>query len=283
MEAEKFGRLVDINAREAWIHEAHEFTPWLADNLDRLSDSVGIPLDLAGREVRVGPYSADLLAQNAHDGARVLIENQLAGSDHGHLGQILTYLAGLEAQTVIWIAPNFREEHLSALRWLNQHSDERFSFFAVRLRVVRIGSSPMAPLFEVVEQPNAWERQLQSKAEAAIREPSALGPRRSEFWARYQERHPDIAMDRSIAGNSVKWRQIPDISLVVSRYIAQSEVGIFIRGSWGNKQSVQDILEDKASELEEKLGVKLGKWDYPFDKKYKILSDTDLEWDNAID
>lgn len=146
-----FGTLEDIEARRAWAHEAHVFTPWLADNLDRLSQAVGIPLELTGREVSVGRYSADILATNPVDGSVVLIENQLEPSDHTHLGQIMTYLAGLEAQVMIWIAPTFREEHLSALRWLNQHTAENFAFFAVRLRVVRIANSPLAPLFDVLE------------------------------------------------------------------------------------------------------------------------------------
>lgn len=171
-----FGRLEDVEPRSAWAHEAHAFTPWLAENLDRLSEAIGIPLELTGREVGVGRYSADILASSPGDGAVVLIENQLEASDHTHLGQILTYLAGLEAQVVIWLAPQFREEHLSALRWLNQHTDDRFSFFAVRLRVVKIGNSPPAPLFDILEKPNTWDRRVQQKARE-VAEPSAVTTR----------------------------------------------------------------------------------------------------------
>jgi hypothetical protein len=155
--------LFDVEPRLAWIHEVRQFTPWLAGNLDRPSDAIGLTLELTGREVEVGRYSADILASSPGDGAVVLIENQPEASDHTHLGQIITYLSGLEAQVIVWLAPQFREEHLSALRWLNQHTDERFSFFAVRLRVVRIGDSPLAPLFELLEKPNAWERRVQQQ------------------------------------------------------------------------------------------------------------------------
>lgn len=93
----------------------------------------------------------------------IVIENQLEQSDHTHLGQILTYLAGLKAKTVIWIAPEFRTPHLSAIRWLNERTIEGFSFFAIRVRVVRIGDSPVAPIFEVVEQPNDWDRAVTKK------------------------------------------------------------------------------------------------------------------------
>ena len=112
----RFDRLVDLPLREAWKHEAHEFTPWLAQNIDHLSEAIGVPLELTGTEVAVETFSADILARNPMNDSIVLIENQLEMTDHTHLGQIITYVAGLEAQTVIWIAPSFREPHLSAIR-----------------------------------------------------------------------------------------------------------------------------------------------------------------------
>ncbi|TNF12951.1 MAG: hypothetical protein EP320_10210 [Rhodobacteraceae bacterium] len=156
----RFGRLVDLPLRDAWKHEAHQFTPWLAENIDHLSEAIGIPLELTGTEVAVESFSADILARNPMDDSVVLIENQLEQTDHTHLGQIMTYLAGLEAQTVVWIAPAFREPHLSAIRWLNEHTSDGFSFFAIKARVVRIGDSPYAPIFEVVEKPDLWQRKL---------------------------------------------------------------------------------------------------------------------------
>ena len=105
----QFAKLTEVNLREAWPNEARDFTPWLADNLDRLSQAIGIPMELAGAEVSVEQFSADILARNPADNSLVLIENQLENTDHTHLGQILTYLAGLEAQTVIWIARSFQE------------------------------------------------------------------------------------------------------------------------------------------------------------------------------
>ena len=100
--------LLEVNVREAWAHEAHNFTPWLAENISGLEKAIGLPLELEGQEVSVESFSADILARNPMDDTRVLIENQLEGSDHTHLGQIMTYLAGLEAKTVVWIATSFR-------------------------------------------------------------------------------------------------------------------------------------------------------------------------------
>lgn len=136
-----FGTLIDVPIRGAWQHEAQRFTPWLASNLDRLSTLIGIPLELIGTETRVGSFSADIIAKNAADDSIVLIENQLESSDHTHLGQIMTYLAGLSTHTMIWVAPNFRDEHLSAIRWLNEHTIDPFAFFAIRVRVLRIDNS----------------------------------------------------------------------------------------------------------------------------------------------
>ena len=126
-----FAELKDVDLRSVWEHEAHDFTPWLAlaENLERLSKAIGIPLEPEGTEIQVEQFAADIVARNRADGSRVLVENQLEGSDHTHLGQILTYLAGVQAQTVVWVAGYFDEAHRSAVRWLNDHTVEPFAFF----------------------------------------------------------------------------------------------------------------------------------------------------------
>ena len=186
----ELGTLVEVNLRDAWHHEAYSFTPWLAENLDRLSNVLGMPLELVGQEVSVETFSADILARNPQDNSRVLIENQLEVADHTHLGQILTYLAGLETHTVIWIAADFREAHLSALKWLNENTVAPFAFFAVKVKAVRIGESPIAPMFEVMSKPNQWERRLHAIAQDSS-SLSSLGQFRMEFWTHYVNRFPD--------------------------------------------------------------------------------------------
>ena len=57
-----FGRLTDLLPREAWKHEAHDFTPWLAANIGQLSEAIGIPLELTGTEMPVETFAADILA-----------------------------------------------------------------------------------------------------------------------------------------------------------------------------------------------------------------------------
>ena len=153
MNIPKLGTLERVDVRQAWSHEAHNFTPWLADNLDRLSNQLGIELELEGTEVYVGPYRADIVARVPQSDDLVLIENQLEDANLQHLGQVLAYLAGLEAKIVVWIAKGFRDEHLSAIRWLNEYTASPFAFFAVKVGVVQIGDSPFAPVFRCTRTP----------------------------------------------------------------------------------------------------------------------------------
>ena len=247
-----FGTLADVPLRHAWAHEAHRFTPWLAANLGRLGDVIGIPLELAGTEIRVGTFSADILARNPTDDSVVLIENQLDASDHTHLGQIMTYLAGLEAQTMVWVAPMFRDEHRSAIRWLNERTVEPFAFFAVRVRVVRIANSPYAPLFEVLERPNNWDRQVSEKKRAVEGDLSELGQHRLAFWAHVCERHPRFGKPDAASSH---WAELPGTDAVVVQYVAKNGVGIFVRPRRGRP------MEELARGLEphlQQLAVELG-------------------------
>ena len=133
----EFGELIDVDLRETWVHEANDFTPWLAENMHRLSQAIGVDLELEDTEVSVEGFSADILARIPSDGSMVVIENQLENTNHTHLGQVLTYLAGLEVQTVIWIAREFQGPHLSAV-W---HTKSRIRGAAVllELRAVQFG------------------------------------------------------------------------------------------------------------------------------------------------
>jgi hypothetical protein len=251
-----FGRLTDLPLREAWPHEAHAFTPWLAQNIDHLSEAIGLPLELTDTEVAVETFSADILARNPQDGSAVLIENQLETTDHTHLGQIMTYLAGLEAETVVWIAPTFREPHLSAIRWLNEHTADGFAFFAVRLRVVRIGESPFAPVFEIVEKPNGWDRRLERKVRQAKAEGSPTSDLRERFWTAYLDRHPEAAA----AGFKVtrSWNNYQSLlggDVRVSAWIGERRCGAYVGGRHGDRMSGAGRLAEVGDEIADALGL----------------------------
>jgi hypothetical protein len=278
-----FGRLETVSVRSAWAHEASAFTPWLAQNLDRLGDALGIPLEHVQTEAAVTTFSADILARNAVDGTNVLIENQLEDSDHGHLGQIMTYLAGLEAQTVVWVAPRFRDAHLSAIRWLNEHTSDPFSFFAVEVRVVRIGDSPLAPVFEVIERPNDWERSVQEQAREA-RPRGAVGENRRTFWSHFLQRCPAEMPHGQANGDSSRWRKPPIGAFTVVQFLSQGRIGIFVRGGRGVPSSETALaLAPYRERLERALGEPLNGDNFFFIKRLAIDTADRANWDRMSD
>lgn len=187
------GKLEPVDVRKVWQNEASEFTPWLAqeDNLAMLGETIGLELELQEQEKPVGPYRADLLCRDTTADQWVLIENQLDGTDHRHLGQLLTYAAGLEAVIIVWIAEAFNDEHRAALDWLNEVTDERISFFGLEIELWRIGESDIAPKFNVVCEPNEW-----TKGSGDGNGPAVGNAARLEFWREFRafalEREPKL-------------------------------------------------------------------------------------------
>jgi hypothetical protein len=177
-------RLERVSLRTAWPNEANNFTPWLAEkaNLDLLGDKIGIPLQLEVVEKEVGPFYADILAKEADTERWVLIENQITPTDHTHLGQLLTYAAGLEAKTIIWIAEDFREEHRAAIDFLNRATTEEFAFFGVQVELYKIGDSPFAPNFSIVAKPNDWSKRTQTAKHAAAGDEREIQRLWKEYW-----------------------------------------------------------------------------------------------------
>jgi len=164
----KLSKLERVPLREAWKHEASDFTPWLAeaDNLDLLAKALGLSELLAvATEHSVGDFKLDILCTDGDE--QVIVENQLDKTNHTHLGQIIAYAAGVDAKKVIWIAESFRPEHAAALEFLNDNTTDELSFFAVEVELWRIGDSPLAPKFEVVVKPNDWMKSGREQARVA--------------------------------------------------------------------------------------------------------------------
>jgi hypothetical protein len=156
------GKLESVDVRQVWSREAGDFTPWLAQesNIKLLGEAIGIELEVEAQEKSVGPFRADILCKNVSTDNWVLIENQLERTDHTHLGQLLTYAAGLDAVTIIWISPYFTEEHRATLDWLNVITNESFNFFGLEIEAWRIGDSPIAPKFNIISKPNDWTKKV---------------------------------------------------------------------------------------------------------------------------
>lgn len=183
----QLGRLKQINPRTVWESEDGEFTPWLAqaDNLALLGEVIGLELELEATEKGVGPFRADILCKDTVSGDWVLIENQLRCTDHTHLGQLLTYAAGLRAATIVWIACPFTEEHRAALDWLNDITSSEFNFFGLEIELWQIGDSAIAPKFNVVCQPNEWTstvRRTTGRTELTRAQKTQL-----KFWTAFRD------------------------------------------------------------------------------------------------
>jgi hypothetical protein len=181
------GRLTQVELREYWENEATEFTPWMAreENLELLSDAINIGLELQGTEASVGPFSADMVCKNTSDDSIVLVENQLERTDHRHLGQILTYAAGVGAKAIVWVAKEFTEQHRAAIDWINRITNEDFEAFGVVVELWRIDESPPAPRFHVVGKPNDWSRAVRERVTHA--DAGAASATYLAYWQAFKE------------------------------------------------------------------------------------------------
>lgn len=192
----KLGRLEKVDPRSIWQTEDMDFTPWLAQehNISLLGETLGLELEVEAQEKRVGPFSADILCKDVGTDSWVLIENQLERTDHKHLGQLLTYSAGLNAVTIIWIASRFNDEHRATLDWLNKITDEDFRFFGLEVELWRIGDSEPAPKFNIISKPNSWSKQAGQAARRLENEPTTdVKKSQLEFWELFSQRldkHP---------------------------------------------------------------------------------------------
>jgi hypothetical protein len=174
-----FGKIKKISIRDIWQREAYNFTPWLAENLDKLGESVGMDLELIEQEASVGNFSLDILAKDLSTGRNVIIENQFGGTDHDHLGKMLTYAAGYDASKVVWISEYVRDEHRQTIEWLNQRTDTETQFFAIEIEVFRIDDSKPAYNFKPIVFPNEWRK---SKREGLKNNSSAKGEAYREYF-----------------------------------------------------------------------------------------------------
>ena len=187
MKYERFERLEEVNIRDLWKHEQYDFSDWLSkeENIEMLGDEVGLTLTDINREVYVGSYRCDLVAKDEATGIKVVIENQLEATNHDHLGKIITYASGLDANVVIWIVKEAREEHRSAIEWLNNNMSKNISFFLIEIRAYRIGNSLPAPKFVIIEKPNDFVKTVNPGMDSG--ELSKAQSERLNFWNKFNE------------------------------------------------------------------------------------------------
>ena len=173
----QLAEIEEVDPGTVFQRDGAGFPDWLSANLDRLAKELGVSgLREVGRDVGVGSFTADLLAQTDR-GRRVAIMSHLEPSDHLHLGQMITFAAGLDVSAVVWIATRIGEEHRAVLDWLNQHGDDDVRFFGIELRLLRIGGSPPGASFHVEARPNDWQKVIKQRQRVG----SPLNSRVREF------------------------------------------------------------------------------------------------------
>lgn len=283
------GRLEEMDPRDVWADEARDFTPWLLENAQFLGDALGIDIQLDAREHPVGSFSLDLFGRDETNQCHLIVENQLAETDHKHLGQLLTYAAGTDAATIVWVAPKFRDEHRQALKFLNDKAGENARFFGVEVSVVRIADSLPAPLFKLVAMPSEWRAQV-----AASRNASELSERREmyhEFWTKYLDHvhatSPGLTKVRSASTRN--WTNINylrkgiNISLAfLSKNRVICEVYIDVGNAELNSGILHTLMDNKA-EVEREVGESLIWDDVPLKRACRIRAMTPGDIANDAD
>ena len=237
------GVLERVDIRQAFSNEPQVFTPWLVQNLHLLAAELGMEgMQQEGTEVSIGSYRADIVA-TLPDDTKVVIENQLEVADLKHLGQILAYLAGLGAQVVIWVATRFDDVHLTAIRWLNEHTSAPFAFFAVAVGAVRIGDSKIAPTFEVQERPDGWVRKVQG-TEGQFGEHSEI---RREFWTYYKDHIPSAGIPVGDYTN-IRWSADAEEDDRVHLHVFKRKVSVYVAA-----KSREEEIDEQVERLEERF------------------------------
>ncbi|MYC95454.1 MAG: hypothetical protein F4X14_10830 [Caldilineaceae bacterium SB0661_bin_32] len=268
---EELGRLKKRNVKKKWPHEAKNFTPWLSDNLELLSSALGFNLESPQVEKTAGPYRADILAHNAHDGRRTIIENQLARANLQHLGQLLAYIAHLKARYGVWVATGFNRTIRKAIRMLNRHWPDSTGVFAVKLGLYESGNGHFVPNLEIVEHPAWWN------------DPIAL-----EFWTSFSSLRQSALAGILDSGSSMRRSRFPieEAKLRVTQYFGASFVRVYVTGA---RNEAENDVFPRLNKYRESLNREFDKSELlagpnpRFTTQCKVNSHERRNWNRMVD
>lgn len=285
------GKLTKIPLRKIWPHEEYNFSEWLSqqENISLLSDELGIEINILEKEANVGSFNLDILAKEENTNRKIIIENQIETTNHDHLGKIITYASGHNANYIIWIFKDIREEHRHALDWLNEHSDDETFFFGVKIELWQIGNSDIAPKFQVVSKPNNWGKTIRRNLENKdLTETKLL---QLEYWEKFKEYGEKSETKlRFRSGLPQHWydasigSSLCHLSWTVNSSKKMIAVELYIDN---NKDLYNHILQFK-EEIEGKLNCKLEWQELPNKKasRIKLQKAGDFynkdDWDNQF-
>jgi len=272
------GKLEEVALRELWKHEASDFTQWLAqaENLEQLGDEIGLTLVDPKTNHNVGKFFCDIACKDEQSGQTVIIENQLEQTNHDHLGKIITYASGAKATCIVWIVKKAREEHKSAIEWLNNQTGTDIGFFLIELKAFRIGGSDAAPQFQIIESPNEWSKEI--KKSVASGELNRTQTQRLAFW----ENLNGIIGQRKDAGlktrkaTTAHWYNFSLDSSLCHIGVDLVDKEGFVRISiWiPDSKSLYDFIDEHRKEVEAKMQGVTIHWDRKDGKKVSGISTT---------
>lgn len=287
----EIGSLTKVRIRDVWPNEAADLTPWLAENPDILSEALDMELELVDTEVKVGEsFSADILFRVRDTNALVVVENMMGATDHDHLGKTITYASGIEAAReeegpeatyAVLLAERIREEHRTALTWLNTHTTDAVGFFGVAIEVLRIGNSLPAPRLSVIVRPDDWARQLRD----VVRDRGLTERQRlyRDFWAEFlpplDAAHPGWLPDSSAArrGSKAAWLVFPQANrqrYAVARERVEDQRGICVEFcvEGDDMERIYEGLLERRSAIEAHLGEEIQCKETPKMRKIFVLN-----------
>lgn len=266
-------KLSKVELRDVWGHEAVDFTNWLAqkENLDALGEEIGVDIKLIKTEANVGKFNVDILAEEEASGRKIIIENQLEDTNHDHLGKVITYASGYDAEIIIWIVRDVRDEHQRAIEWLNEHTDENIGFFLIKIELWQIEGSSPAPKFEIMVSPNEWAKAI--KTGPTNGELTNTKLQQLDFWNKFknyvrqkdtrirlQTPRPQHYYDISFGSSD------GHIDLIVDSKENLLRCGIYI----SRNKELFNFLREKKNEIEKEIGESAEWVDAPVASRIKI-------------
>lgn len=300
----KLGRIEQVDLREIWKHEATNFTKWLAkpENLDLLSDEIDIELSLIDTEYNVGRFNVDIFAEEPSSGRKVIIENQLERTDHDHLGKLITYASGLEAEIIVWIVKDVLEEHQQAIDWLNENTDEKINFFVIKMEVWKIGNSEPAPKFHIISKPNNWTKSVKQSIQTSVLTDTKL--LQLKFWDGFKQYAEDNNLNLRLRKTYPQhWYDLSfgrtdcHISLTINSQKKELACEIYIPNSketfkqfFDNKEQIDNQINDlewmelptkKASRIKKKTKGDFKK-EEKWDEYFEWLGKTAIEFQDTF-
>ena len=284
----KLGELKKVALREIWKHEEYDFSKWLADekNIDLLSTEINIELVNIRTEAPSGRYSVDIVAEEEGTGRKIIIENQLEITNHDHLGKIITYASGYDAEIVIWLVKDYQEEHKQAIDWLNENTNSKLNFFLIRIELWQIDNSAVAPKFYIISQPNDWAKALkENKRDGQLTDTKMM---QLDFWNKFKSYSEDLKSQLKLRkAQPQHWYDISygNSTSHISRTIKTQNNMIGCEIYIPDSKETFEYLKTNKDTIENEIGKKLAWMDLNGKKasRIKLSKEADLEnqekWD----